>query len=159
VNGTRANGPQVVLPPPVLFVAALLLGIVLDRALPTAAAPRSVLPFLRFVGLLLAIASGSLAAAAFLTLRRHRTTFRTDRPVEALVTTGPFRLTRNPLYLSLALLLVAVSAFLNSPWPIACLVPVLALVQHLAIRPEERYLLQAYGTEYERYCREVRRWI
>jgi protein-S-isoprenylcysteine O-methyltransferase Ste14 len=63
------------------------------------------------------------------------------------------------MYLSLALLLVSVSAFLNSPWPVAFLVPALVLVTRHAIRPEERYLLQAYGTEYERYCRKVRRWV
>jgi protein-S-isoprenylcysteine O-methyltransferase Ste14 len=159
VNSTHANTPHVILPPPVPFVSALLLGIVLDRVLPIAVAPASALPFLQLAGLLLTTASGSLAAAAFFTLRRHRTTFRTDRPVEALVTAGPFRLTRNPMYLSLALLLVAVSAFLNSPWPIAFLVPALVLVQRLAIRPEERYLLKAYGNEYERYCRKVRRWV
>jgi protein-S-isoprenylcysteine O-methyltransferase Ste14 len=159
VNDTRTNKPHVALPPPVLFVSALLLGIVFARVLPIPAAPPSALPFLRLAALLLAIASGTLAVAAFLTLRRHRTTFRTDRPVAALVTTGPFRLTRNPLYLSLALLLVATSAFLNSPWPVAFLVPALALLQRLAIRPEERYLLQAYGNEYEQYCRRVRRWV
>ena len=159
VNSTHTNTPHVILPPPVFFVSALLLGIVLDRVLPIAVAPPFAYPFLRLAAILISTASGSLAAAAFLTLRRHHTTFKTDRPVAALVTTGPFRLTRNPLYLSLALLIVAVSAFLNSPWAIAFLVPALVLVQRHAIRPEERYLLQAYGSEYEKYCRNVRRWV
>lgn len=153
------KAPRVPVPPPILFAAALLLGIGAHRILPVAAGPSSALPFLRLAGLVLALCSGVLAAAAFVTLGRHHTTFRTDRPTSALVTSGPFRLTRNPMYLSLAILIAGVSALVNSLWPLAWLVPVVVIVQRLAIAPEERYLRELYGSAYEQYCRRVRRWL
>lgn len=159
MTGTGPCAPRVPVPPPLLFAMALLLGIVVHRILPVAAAPPSALPFLRLVGIFLSISSGVLAAAAFVTLDRHHTTFRTDRPVSALVTSGPFRSTRNPMYLSLAILIAGVSALVNSLWPLALLVPVIVVVQRLAIAPEERYLAELYGSAYGQYCRRVRRWL
>jgi protein-S-isoprenylcysteine O-methyltransferase Ste14 len=114
---------------------------------------------LRLAGLALFVGSGVLAAAAFVTLGRYHTTFRTDRPVSALVTSGPFRLTRNPMYLSLAILIAGVGALINSLWPLALLVPVVIIIQRLAIAPEERYLGELYGSAYGQYCRRVRRWL
>lgn len=159
MSRSAPQAPRVPVPPPVLFVAALLLGIVAHRIAPVAVGPPSAFPFLRLVGLVLALGSGVLAAAAFVTLGRHHTTFRTDRPVSALVTSGPFRLTRNPMYLSLVFLIAGVSALVNSLWPLAWLVPVVVVVQRLAIAPEERYLAELYGSVYGRYRRRVRRWL
>ncbi|TAM50991.1 MAG: isoprenylcysteine carboxylmethyltransferase family protein [Acidobacteria bacterium] len=159
VTSSGPKAPRVLIPPPVLFVAALLLGVVVHRIVPVAAAPPPAVPLLRLAGLALFVCSGVLAAASFVTLDRHRTTFRTDRPVSALVTSGPFRLTRNPMYLSLMILIAGVSALVNSFWPLALLVPVVVVVQRLAITPEERYLAELYGSAYGQYCRRVRRWL
>ncbi|MDD5563276.1 MAG: isoprenylcysteine carboxylmethyltransferase family protein [Thermoanaerobaculaceae bacterium] len=159
MSSSDPQAPRVPVPPPLLFAAAPLLGIVVHRIVPVAAAPHSALPFLRLAGVFLSISSGMLAAAAFVTLGRHHTTFRTDRAASALVTSGPFRLTRNPMYLSLVFLIAGVSALVNSVWPLALLVPVIVAVQRLAIAPEERYLAQLYGIAYGQYCRRVRRWL
>lgn len=159
MTGTGPCAPRVPVPPPLLFAAALLLGVVVHRIVPVAAAPPPAVPLLRLAGLALAVSSGVLAAAAFVTLGRHRTTFRTDRPVSALVTSGPFRVTRNPMYLSLAILIAGVGALVNSLWPLALLVPVIVVVQRLAIVPEERYMAELFGSAYEQYCRKVRRWL
>lgn len=159
MTGSGPKVPRVLIPPPILFAAAPLIGIVAHGIVPVAAVPPSALPFLHLAGLVLALCSGALAAAAFVTLRRHHTTLRTDRPVSALVTSGPFRLTRNPMYLSLAILIAGVSALVNSLWPLAWLVPVIVVVQRLAITPEERYLAELYGSVYGQYCSRVRRWL
>ena len=159
MTGQGPVGPRVLVPPPVLFASALLLGIGAHRILPLAAAEPPALRLLRLVGLLLCLASGALAAAAFVTLGRHRTTFRTDRPVSALVTSGPFRISRNPMYLSLVLLVAGAGAVSNSLWPLALLVPAIAVVQRLAITPEERYMAERFGGAYREYCRRVRRWL
>lgn len=154
-----AKSPRVLIPPPILFALAFILGLVLQHFLPIAVAPTPARQYVRLAGILLVVSSAVLAAAAFITLARHRTTFRTDRAVSALVTSGPFRFTRNPMYLSLTLLLAGASALLDSFWLLAFLLPVLLLVQRIAIVPEERYLLHAYGSDYDAYCRRVRRWL
>ena len=159
VTGPGPVAPRVPVPPPVLFASALLLGAGAHLILPLAAAQPPALPLLRLAGLLLCLLSGALAAAAFVALVRHRTTFRTDRPVSALVTSGPFRISRNPMYLSLVLLVAGAGALLNSLWPLALLVPAVVVVRRLAIAPEERYMTELFGSAYEQYRRKVRRWV
>ena len=81
------------------------------------------------------------------------------RPAEALVLSGPYHYTRNPMYVSLALLTIGCGLLLATWWPIVLLVPTIAAVQQFVILPEERYLQRRFGTEYEAYTRRVRRWL
>lgn len=112
-------------------------------------------------GVACAVASGVIALAAFFTMRRARTTINPFEPARAsqLVTSGPFRFTRNPLYLSLLLLLVGYALRLDA-WFI-WLAPVLflAYVTRFQIQPEERALRQEFGSAYETYCGQTRRWL
>ena len=80
-------------------------------------------------------------------------------PAEALVVSGSYRFTRNPMYVSLALLTVGCGLLLATWWPIVLLLPVLAIVQVFVILPEERYLRRRFGTPYDAYTRRVRRWL
>ena len=80
-------------------------------------------------------------------------------PAARLVTNGPYRITRNPMYVSLVALYLAVSLLLNSWWPVLFL-PLVIFVMGLAvIRREERYLAGAFPEEYAAYRRNVRRWL
>jgi protein-S-isoprenylcysteine O-methyltransferase Ste14 len=81
------------------------------------------------------------------------------RPATALVITGPYRFTRNPMYLGMAAMTVALGLFLNTWWPILLLVPVLIAVRQFVIGPEERYLQRRFGAEYAAYMKRVRRWV
>jgi protein-S-isoprenylcysteine O-methyltransferase Ste14 len=152
------TGPGVRLPPPVVFLAGLGLGFLLQRALPLAfAAPGNPLP--RWLGGLLTLGAGALALWAFLTFRRARTTVRPDRPASALLTRGPFRFTRNPLYLSLSLLHAGLALLANALWPLLMLLPVLLVIRSYVVAREERYLLGRFGADYEAYRQAVRRWF
>ena len=145
-------------PPPLIFFACLAAGALLEYLFPT---PRiNGTGALRLTaGMLCSLGSLLMAAGASFTMIRHRTPFNPDRPVSTLVTNGVFRFSRNPMYLSLLLLQLAVAALYNAGWVLA-FVPVLFLLLHLfAIRPEEAYLEDKFGDTYRNYRKAVRRWI
>jgi protein-S-isoprenylcysteine O-methyltransferase Ste14 len=100
-----------------------------------------------------------LTSTAFQLFRRRHTSVLPIRPSTTLVVAGPYRFTRNPMYLGLALLTIALSLFLNTWWPIILLVPTLIVVQSLVIAREESYLRRRFGAEYDAYACHVRRWF
>ena len=107
---------------------------------------------------LIGVAFGFSAMASFL---RERTTMNPTKPsaTASLVTHGVYRLTRNPMYLSLVLYLVAWAAYLSN-WLALLLVPVFVLyINQFQIKPEERALSALYGPEYASYRARVRRWL
>jgi protein-S-isoprenylcysteine O-methyltransferase Ste14 len=105
--------------------------------------------------------AGSLVPAfsAFFCFFRARTTVRPDRAASSLVTSGPYRFTRNPMYLSLTLLYAGVATFYQSVWAWLLLPAVLAYLDRRVIRREEIFLERRFGPDYARYCAKVRRWI
>jgi protein-S-isoprenylcysteine O-methyltransferase Ste14 len=146
------------LPPPLVYVAGILLGWLVNRGWP--------LPiFDRAGGLRLALALlfgvGWLVffGAALSNFRRSRTTLIPNRPATALVTTGIYSVTRNPMYVSLALLYLAVALVLNSWWVVVLLPLVLVVIDRWVIAREERYLARAFPHDYAEYRRSVRRWL
>lgn len=115
--------------------------------------------WLRVVGMALVIISLALIIWSALTLWRAATTVRPDRSVSSLVVSGPFSMSRNPIYLADTLLLFGLSLSLD--WlillPSAALF--VALVDRLAIRPEERHLAAKFPSAFEAYRSRVRRWL
>jgi protein-S-isoprenylcysteine O-methyltransferase Ste14 len=75
------------------------------------------------------------------------------------VTGGPYRRTRNPMYVAMTLLYLGASLLMNGLWPLLALPVVLAALTFAVIRREERYLSSAFGAEYDAYRRRVRRWL
>ena len=118
-------------------------------------------PWRMQVGVGIAVISGLLALVATATLWRARTTLNPYQPARAasLVTGGVFRLSRNPLYLSLLLLLVAYAIRLDSPAVWLAPVLFLAYVTRFQIRPEERALEAKFGQAYQQYRMRTRRWL
>lgn len=93
-------------------------------------------------------------------LRRAGTTISVDRPTTAIVASGPYRYSRNPLYVALTLLYLGLgAAALNTLWALVLLPPLLVVIQRGVIEREERYLERKFGEEYRRYKRRVRRWL
>ena len=147
-------------PPPFAYMAALGVGFLLQRLVPvkmasTPAGARA----LEIAGVVLAAASIALVVGGFVSLRRAGTSPRPDRPTTALAVDGVYRFTRNPLYLSLALLHAGVALFANALWPLLFLLPALLVIRYVVIAREERYLAGKFGAEYEAYCKSVRRWL
>lgn len=78
---------------------------------------------------------------------------------QLMTVNGPYRMTRNPMYVGFALLTVAFALFLNTWWPMLLLGPTLLAVQRFVIVPEENYLRRRFGAEYGEYTHRVRRWV
>ena len=148
-------------PPPLIFAAGILLGWLVDRArtLPITHASGGATALRVSVAGLLALGWLAVFLAAFSAFRRAHTTLIPNRPATAFVTTGPYRWTRNPMYVSMTLLYLAFALWMNSWWPVLLLVLVLIVVQEAVIAREERYLAAAFPAEYLPYTARVRRWI
>jgi protein-S-isoprenylcysteine O-methyltransferase Ste14 len=145
----------VLAPPPAIFAASLVSGFLLEAVLGTPEVPAGA----RAAGVVLVLAGVGLAGAFAVALRRARTPINPRRPTRALVTSGPYRLSRNPGYLGMALASAGTALTAGALWPIATLVPALVAVDRGVIAREERHLERRFGADYAAYRRRVRRWI
>ena len=106
-----------------------------------------------------------LAAAVFLAwwavreLERAKTSPKPHKPTTAIVRSGPFRYTRNPIYIAFTLIQIGAALLGASGWILSLLVPVLVIVRVGVIGREERYLERKFGQEYLTYKNSVRRWM
>ena len=144
-------------PPPLLFLIPLGLGIGLTLwRFPTPVLAVTVawglacLPLLFWLG---------LAISALLAFRRARTSINPTVPTTALVKHGPYRISRNPMYLSFVLLYLALAIGFQSFWALLLLPLAFWAVEFRVIRIEERYLERKFGEDYLRYKEKVRRWL
>jgi len=157
MSDTQDN-PGIRVPPPLIYLLPLLLGILLDRR------RRSRIPFLprsvgRIIGWLLLSGGVTLSRWFARTMRDADAPIRTDKHVPRLTTDGPFRYTRNPGYLSLAMIYAGIAVIRNSLWAILLLPAVVFIIQREVIGREERYLERTFGEEYLVYKTSVRRWV
>jgi protein-S-isoprenylcysteine O-methyltransferase Ste14 len=152
----RPDNPGVRVPPPALYAFAVLVGYVLNRRWPLRIGGGATVQALSWI---LSAASVALMVSGIGNFRRWGTSIVPIQPATTLVTSGPYRFTRNPMYLGLAVLTVAFGLFMGSWWPVVLLLPVLLVVRVLVIGPEEQYLERRFGGEYVGYKRRVRRWL
>jgi protein-S-isoprenylcysteine O-methyltransferase Ste14 len=143
-------------PPPLLYLLAVVAGYFLNRRWPLRVGEG---PLITVLAWTLTLAWIALTVSSIGNFRRSRTSIVPIRPATALVIAGPYRFTRNPMYLGLAALTVALALFMNTWWTILLLVPVLLAVRLFVIAPEERYLRRRFGADYDAYMRRVRRWV
>ncbi|HXL33286.1 MAG TPA: PEMT/PEM2 methyltransferase family protein [Gemmatimonadales bacterium] len=151
-----SDSPRVVILPPLLYVAALAAGLLLSWAIPQpilSSATRY------WIGGVLAGLGVLLAAWGRSVMERAGTNVNPMLPTTALVTTGPFRRSRNPLYVALTLMYVGLALLTNSLWVLALLVPVLLILHYGVVRREERYLEAKFGDAYRAYRARVRRYL
>ncbi len=151
--------PGVNFPPPLLFVAAFLAGWLLHRRWPVPILPAAWSMAREIAGLLLVTLGMMLVLWALITFRRHRTAVYPNRPASRIVRDGPYRRTRNPMYVSMTMIHVGVALLVNSVLPVLFLPIALLLLVRLVIAREERYLHAAFGEAYAAYCRNVGRWL
>lgn len=152
-----SDSPRVFVPPPLIFVAALVLGLAIDGRLadPTAAPPSLLLAaagLLMFVGL-------ALMLAGLLTFFWKGARAEPWRGTDVFVAGGIYRLTRNPMYLGFALAYAGLALLFRSPVAGVMLIPVLVVMDRMVIPREEAYLARRFGETYEAYRRRVRRWL
>jgi protein-S-isoprenylcysteine O-methyltransferase Ste14 len=146
----------VVAPPPLIYLASLILGLLLGRRFPIGFLPRKVA---RGLGWPL-LGGGVLLLGWFeRAMRQADTPASPYRPAEHIATEGPFRYSRNPGYLSMAMIYAGIASLTHALWAILLLPVALLVIRRGVIEREERYLERKFGDEYLQYKARVRRWI
>jgi protein-S-isoprenylcysteine O-methyltransferase Ste14 len=151
-----ADHAGVRLPPPLIYVVLFGIGLALHQFVPLAFPPAALA---RLAALMLLGAGIVLLVSSNVLFRRAHTSLVPVRPATALVLGGPYRLTRNPMYLGLLCVYLALALWFGLGWPLLLAPIVVLAVQRLAIAKEEQYLDQKFGDAYRAYRSRVRRWI
>lgn len=144
------------IPPPLTYAVGLGAGLLLSKWIPSRWLPATI-P--RLLGWALVLAACTLAVPSLAIFLHKKTSIRPDCPATTLAVSGPYRLTRNPMYLSLALLYAGIAFLYQSIWALLLLFPVLFIIDRHVIVPEELYLERRFGSAYAQYRTRVRRWI
>lgn len=142
--------------PPRVYLASLVTGALLQLAMPLPFFPRTLNVALGAALVVIAIALLSYSVAK---LRAAGTPVPARKPTTAIVRTGPYRFSRNPIYLAFSLFQLGIAIWVNSLWLLATLVGAVAVVHFIVIRREENYLERRFGAEYLDYRAAVRRWL
>lgn len=118
------------------------------------------LVLLTLAGLCIVATGIAIGLTSVYSFRRAGTTILpAGRPTTAIVERGPYRFTRNPMYLAMSCAYIGLSLLLNNLWAVLLLPIVLGVVDLFVIRREERYLAAKFGQPYREYCARVRRWL
>jgi protein-S-isoprenylcysteine O-methyltransferase Ste14 len=142
--------------PPLVYLGSIALGLAIHYAWPV----RVVAPWVsRPVGAMLVLLSVGLFVAAVRTFQGVGTPGPGNRPTTAIVRTGPYRFTRNPIYLAFSLFQLGLAVWINSLGLLITLIPAVALMALVVIPREERYLEVRFPSEYASYRAAVRRWL
>jgi len=158
IRNEPKNSAAIRIPPPLYFFACLGIGLLLEYLSPIHLASISLIPRV-VVGGTFILFSIYFALSGFVVLIKNRTPFDTAKATIKIVQEGPYRFSRNPLYLSLLLLLFGISVLIVSLWLLFTLPILYILFLFKAVKPEENYLSQKFGEEYLAYSSKVRRWI
>ena len=152
-----ADTAHVIIRPPLAWGLAVLAGLALDWLVP--------LPFLPpdlpagWLGALVFVLALALFAWAIVTMTRAGSNVPTNRPTTTIVESGPYRFTRNPIYLGMFLGLIGLAIAFDNLWLLPMLVPFALVIRYGVVAREEAYLERKFGDVYRGYRSRVRRWL
>jgi protein-S-isoprenylcysteine O-methyltransferase Ste14 len=150
---THTDHPQVKVPAPLIYFLANAGGALLEWTVPwSVRVPR-------WVGAALILLGIGFALWAVKSLAQAHTHVDPAKPTTALVDTGPYRISRNPIYVAMTLSSVGMTLLLQTLWIGVLIIPVIWIMNRYVILPEEQYLLVKFGAAYAAYCKRVRRWL
>lgn len=141
--------------PPIIFLAAILLGIALNLVWPVPFRQ----PGLVWLGPLIVLCAVALFLRSLREFRAAGTSVRGSERSTTIVRTGPYRFSRNPIYLSFSLLVLGLAVWLNDLWLLVTLVPAVGVISTVVIPREERFLERNFRDQYLSYKAAVRRWL
>jgi protein-S-isoprenylcysteine O-methyltransferase Ste14 len=141
--------------PPAIYLIAILVGLVLHFAWPIRFVPNWARPF----GGLIAVLAAALFVWSIKTFHSAGTPVPGNRPTTAIVKVGPYRSSRNPIYLAFSLFQTGIALGVNDAWILITLLPAIAIMSFVVIPREESYLEARFGEEYAVYKASVRRWL
>ena len=146
------------IPPPLVAVVTAAGMFLLARSLPLVTLPPA---WNSGVALVLLVLGALIDLGGLMAFRRSKTTVNpmTPQRTTALVSTGVYRLTRNPMYLGMVFILLAWAVYLSSAWALVGVPVFMAYITRFQIQPEERALAARFGQGYADYCARVRRWL
>jgi protein-S-isoprenylcysteine O-methyltransferase Ste14 len=156
VTKQGSDAPDVRVIPPLVYVVGLVAGLLVSVALPTEVVQNALA---WSIGGVLIVCGSVLAGSAVLRFRSEGTTVRPDRAPQKFVIEGPYRMTRNPMYLGLAIAYLGIAIADQSLWALVLLTVVLAIINRAVIAPEESFLNRRFGSDYLAYQKSVRRWL
>lgn len=154
-----ARRPNTIPWPPLLYVAAAAMALVLNHVAPLPWVDGIPMMILAAIGLCLLCAGIALEIVTALAFRRHRTTILPHRAATALITDGPFAKSRNPIYLGNTLLMFGAGLLFGITWFLPAGLAAAFLVQKLAIEREERHLAEKFGKAWDAYAASTPRWL
>ena len=143
-------------PPPLIYIAGFVIGYLLDRAVPLTLTSW---PLGEPLGWALVAVGVALMGSAVMTFRRAGTSLNPAKPTTRVVVHGPYRFTRNPMYVGWVIVYLGCVLLTNTVWPLVSLPVVLVLISRAVIAKEERYLEAKFGDAYRAYKARVRRWL
>ncbi len=150
------DSPQVITLPPLVFLGGIIIGFIIDLIIPAPFVSEAYdLPAGLF-GIALGIA---LMAWAVRTFNESGTNVDVRQPSTKVVSDGPYRYSRNPIYLAMGLIVLGASIWLNSLWILFSIVFIIPVIETGVIRREEKYLEKKFGQRYQEYKAKVRRWV
>lgn len=141
--------------PPFIYLTAILAGIAMHFVRPLPFIPRFAVPLGTVVGLL----AITLFVRAIRTFRMEGTPVPGNRPTTTMVEVGPYRFSRNPIYLAFSLFQTGIALGVDDAWILITLLPAIAVMSFVVIPREERYLEARFGEQYKKYKARVRRWL
>lgn len=149
--------PDVRFPPPLVFLGFILLGLAADRllGLPSFVVPSAI----GWIGIGLMVAGLALILSALGLFRSVGENPEPWTPSETIIATGPYRITRNPMYLGMAAIQSGFGLWWASVGVVALLPVAMIVIDRFVIAREEQYLRSNFGAPYEDYCKRVRRWV
>jgi protein-S-isoprenylcysteine O-methyltransferase Ste14 len=137
------------------FLASIVLQWLIPLSLPQGILRQILIP----VGIVLIIVGIGLIVLARREFAQYRQSMEPGRSISKIVRTGVFSISRNPLYLGIAVTLSGIALVFNALWILVFLIPALILCHFVLITPEERYLTNKFGEDYLAYTASVRRWL
>lgn len=145
-------------PPPLIFAVCVIAAAIVGHfvPLPIFLGLRGVRYAIAVMAFAIGIAIGSSAVRQFRTHQEHPSPY---KPTNAIVDTGIYRYTRNPIYVSFIVIAIAVAIVANSWWIVMSIVPLFLLLHFAVVLREEQYLSAKFGERYDDYRRRVRRWL
>jgi protein-S-isoprenylcysteine O-methyltransferase Ste14 len=152
------RGARVRFPPPLVFFGFILAGVALQHLVAPLRARVPAVPRIAF-GCLLGLGGLALFVAAMRWFKRTGQHPRPWTPSPSLILEGPYRFSRNPIYLAMTAVQAGIGVAVDNSWILCLSVPALVVVHYIAVRPEEVYLAGKFGDDYARYCARVRRYF
>lgn len=155
----QTRNPGVHFPPPTLFIIAALCGSAIESTMPVPLSTVLRIPGQMILGFVAVISGAALLLWALFTFARFKTAIYPNRAAQMLVTGGPFRFSRNPMYVALTAMTLGIALLADNLWMLLLLPLVLIVLTTLVIRREEKYLADAFQQSYREYQTRVRRWL